>query len=210
VALFPDRTAAGRELGAELARRLAERDVVVLGLPRGGVPVAAEVARALDAPLDVFVVRKLGTPGHPELAMGAVASGGTRVLNEGVLRRLGVPATAVEREVERQTQELVRREQAYRGARPLPELRGRTALLVDDGLATGATVRAAVVAVRELAPAAVVVAVPVGAPEACAALAEVADDVVCLYAPAQFAAVGVHYADFTQTSDEQVQALLGS
>lgn len=205
---FRDRRAAGAALGAELAGRIDGGDVVVLGLPRGGVPVAAEVATALRAPLDVFVVRKLGAPGQPELAIGALASGGVRVLNHGLVEQLRVDAQTLSRVTEAESTELRRREQAYRGDRPPVELTGRTVVLVDDGLATGATVLAAVRAVRAGSPGRVVVAVPVGSPQACERVAEVADDVVCLHAPSSFGAVGAHYLDFRQTTDDQVRALL--
>lgn len=207
---FTDRTEAGWELGAATAERLAAADAVVLGLPRGGVPVAAGVAHALDAPLDVFVVRKLGAPGQPELAIGAIASGGVRVLNDRVLAALTVSAEQLEQVTCRERAELERRERAYRGDRPPVDVAGRTAVLVDDGLATGATVRAAVAAVRAQSPAAVVVAVPVGARDSCAAVAAVADGLVCLRMPEPFQAVGAHYGDFSQTSDEEVRQLLGS
>lgn len=207
MALFPDRTAAGAALGRTLQGRLT--DPVVLGLPRGGVPVAAEVARALSAPLDVFLVRKLGAPGQPELAMGAIASGGVRVLNPEVVQAFSVTPAQLEQVVSREQEELRRREAAYRGDRPPVELLRRTVVLVDDGLATGATVRAAVTAVRLHAPAAVVVAVPVGAADSCAVLAREADELVCLHTPEPFGAVGTHYADFRQTSDDEVRALLG-
>lgn len=207
-ALFADRAAAGRALGAVLRERRLGDAPLVLGLPRGGVPVAAEVAAALHAPLDVLVVRKLGTPGFPELAMGAIASGGIRVLNPSVLHHRGLRDADVERVAAKELLELERRERAFRGDRPRPVLTGRCVLLVDDGLATGATVRAAVEAVRTTAPARIVVAVPVGAPEAVALLEGAADEVVCLHAPAGFAAVGAHYDDFTQTTDAQVQQLL--
>ncbi len=183
-------------------------DVLVLALPRGGVPVAYEVARALGAPLDVFVVRKLGVPGHEELAMGAVATGGVRVLNEDVVRGLRIPdpvidaVTAVERE------ELERRERLYRGDRPSPDVRGRTVILVDDGLATGATMHAAIKALRQQQPARIVVAVPTAAPETCAALRREVDDVVCAITPEPFYSVGLWYEDFSQTSDEEVRELL--
>ena len=205
---FTDRAEAGRALGAALVGRWAGEVPVVLGLPRGGVPVAAEVAAALDAPLDVLVVRKLGTPGFPELAMGAIASGGIRVLNPSVLRLRAVDDAAIERVAAGELVELERREREFRGDRPRPELSRRTVVLVDDGLATGATVRAAVEAVRTTAPARVVVAVPVGAPDAVALLENVADEVVCLHAPPHFSAVGAHYRDFTQTTDDEVRALL--
>ena len=203
---FLDRPDAGRALAAAVAGRWD--DAVVLGLPRGGVPVAAEVAAALRAPLDVFVVRKLGLPAHPELAMGAIATGGVRVLNDAVLSRSGVPAHVVDEVAARELVELQRREGAYRGDRPPVDVRGRTAVLVDDGLATGATVHAAVLAVRAAGPARVVVAVPVGSPEACRRLSGVADEVVCPHAPEHFRAVGEHYRDFTQTTDDEVRAAL--
>ena len=205
--LFADRAEAGRALGQAVAGRFP--DAVVLGLPRGGVPVAAEVAASLRAPLDVFVVRKLGAPGQPELAIGAIGTGGVRVLNDSVLRRLGVTAQQLEQVAEREQAELERRERTYRGSRPPTELGGRTVVLVDDGLATGATMRAAVAAARLHGPAAVVVAVPVGAADSCAALRREADDVVCLHVPEPFHAVGAHYDDFGQTGDDEVRRLLG-
>ena len=183
-------------------------NVVVLALPRGGVPVGYEVARALAAPLDVFVVRKLGLPGHPEYAMGAIASGGVRVLNEEVLESFAVPHTAIDAVTSTEQLELERRERAYRDGRPPVTIAGRIVILVDDGLATGSTMRAAVLAVRRLRPARVVVAVPVGAWETCEALGEVADEVVCPFIPEPFRAVGLWYADFCQTTDEEVRRLL--
>lgn len=202
-----------REAGVVLAERLGEfagRDVVVLGLPRGGIPVAYEVARALHAPLDVFIVRKLGLPGHPELAMGAIASGGVRVLNDDVVRQLRVPNAAIEAVARAEQREVERRERAYRSARPPYPIDGRVVVLVDDGLATGSTMRAAVLAVRRLIPAEVIVAVPVGARETCRALAEVADDVVCALMPEPFTAVGPWYDNFDQTTDEEVRGLLAA
>jgi predicted phosphoribosyltransferase len=205
---FRDRRAAGALL-AERVRHYKDReDVVVLGLPRGGVPVAYEVARALNAPLDVFVVRKLGVPGHRELAMGAIASGGVRVLNDEVVAMLSIPASAIEETAREERAELERRERAYRDGRSAAEVRGRVVLLIDDGLATGSTMKAAVQAVRARAPARIVVAVPVGAPQTCAELAAIADEVVCARQPERFAAVGQWYADFEQTSDAEVRALL--
>src|SRR5438128_1740318 len=174
--LFRDRTDAGRELADRLAAYADRPDVLVLALPRGGVPVGFEVAQALHAPLDVFLVRKLGLPGHEELAMGAIASGGVRVLNQDVLRTLHVPDALIEQAVAEERRELKRRERAYRGDRPAPQVRGRTVILVDDGLATGSTMRAAVAALRQQDPARVVVAVPVGAPETCAAFESEADE----------------------------------
>lgn len=201
-----------REAGVVLARHLshyaARDDVAVLALPRGGVPVAFEAARVLAAPLDVFVVRKLGVPGHEELAMGAVASGGTRVLNDDVLRWYSVAHDIIERVTATERAEIARRERAYRGERPGLELAGRTALLVDDGLATGSTMQAAVQAVRTCGPARIIVAVPVGSREACAALRRVADEVVCPLMPEPFSAVGLWYGDFSQTTDAEVRALL--
>jgi len=199
--------------GVALADRLldfAGRDVVVLGLPRGGIPVAYEVARALQAPLDVFVVRKLGLPGHPELAMGAIASGGVRVLNDGVVLQLRVPNAAIEAVTRTEQIELERRERAYRGERPSVPIEGRVVILVDDGLATGSTMRAAVLAVRRLIPAEIVVAAPVGARETCRGLAEVADEVVCAMMPEPFTAVGLWYDNFDQTTDDEVRRLLAA
>ena len=207
---FRDRADAGRRL-AGMLRDLAHRDdLLVLGLPRGGVPVAHEVARALGAPLDVFVVRKLGVPGREELAMGAIAGGNVRVLNTDVVRALQIPHEAIERATADEQRELERRERAYRGGRPPLAVRDRTAILVDDGLATGSTMRAAVIALREREPARVVVAVPVGAPEACLAMREVADECVCVHAPAAFRGVGLWYDDFAQTTDDEVRELLGA
>ncbi len=210
MALFQDRAHAGHEL-AEALRDLSGREgLVVLGLPRGGVPVAAEVARALDAPLDVLVVRKLGVPGHEELAMGAVASGGGLVLNDDVVAQLRVPRAAVTAVVERELAEVSRRERAYRGDGPPLDLRGAVALLVDDGVATGATVRAGVEAARAAGAAEVVVAVPVGAPDSLARIAEVADAVVCPHRPRSLRSVGEWYRDFSQTSDDEVREALAA
>jgi predicted phosphoribosyltransferase len=206
-ALFHDRRDAGRQLATELGEYAERHDLVVLALPRGGVPVGFEVARALGAPLDVFVVRKLGLPGHEEFAMGAIASGGVRVDNPDVAP-LALPQAAVDAVVARERAELARREALYRGDRAPLNLSGRTVILVDDGLATGASMRAAVAAVRMHAPARVIVAVPVAASETCAALRREADEVVCALTPAWFTAVGAWYADFTQTSDAEVHQLL--
>jgi len=200
-----------RHAGVELARHLADvkgQDVVVLALPRGGVPVAFEVARALDAPLDVFVVRKLGLPGHPEFAMGALASGGVRVLNDEVVRLYRIPEQAVEAIAQDEQTELERRERAYRSQRPALDVRGRTVVLIDDGLATGSTMKAAVEAVRALSPARIIVAVPVGSPDTCREFAGIADEIVCARRPEHFAAVGQWYDDFRQTTDEEVRELL--
>lgn len=206
---FQDRIDAGHELAMVLAPRYANHgDVIVLGLPRGGVPVAYEIAIVLDAPLDVFVVRKLGLPGHEEFGIGAIASGGVRVVDESVLRAYGVDAETLEEITERERRELERRERLYRDDRPFPSLRHRTVILVDDGLATGSTMRAAVAALRAEAPHAIVIAVPVGASETCRAMADAVDDLVCLMTPEPFYAVGLWYENFDQTSDEEVHELL--
>jgi putative phosphoribosyl transferase len=183
-------------------------DVVVLALPRGGVPVAYEVARALGAPLDVFTVRKLGVPGNPELAMGAIATGGVVVLDQRLIQLLGIDQSQVEQAVAAEMHELGRREATYRGSRGPPDLTGKTAILVDDGLATGSTMRAAVLAIRELNPARIVVAVPVAAEETCDAFRDVVDEIVCGVTPRPFHAVGLWYDDFSQTSDDEVRELL--
>ena len=205
---FRDRAEAGRLLAERLRQDAGRDDVVVLGLPRGGVPVAFEVARALGAPLVVFLVRKLGVPGHEELAFGAIATGGTRVLNEEVVDSLGIPLEWIEAIDAKERRELERRDRAYRGERPPPDLAGRTVILVDDGLATGSTMLAAVRAVREDDPARVVVAVPVADPDVCAALNAEADEAVCLQTPRPLHAVGAWYEDFSQTPDVEVRALL--
>jgi len=207
-ARFQDRRDAGRLLAADLADYATRPDVRVLALPRGGVPVAFEVARELDAPLDVFVVRKLGVPWHEEYAMGAIASGGVVLLNEEVVRAAGVSDADVARVLQAEREELERRERRYRGNRPPPDVAGNTVILVDDGLATGSTMLAAVAALRQEHPARIVVAVPVAAPETCDALRKVADEVVCSTTPEPFLAVGLWYADFSQTSDEEVHELL--
>jgi putative phosphoribosyl transferase len=206
--LFRDRTEAGQVLASRLMRYAGREDVLVLGLPRGGVPVAFEVARALHAPLDIFLVRKLGVPGHEELAMGAIASGGVRVVNEEVVRALGISDEEINQVAAAEQQELKRRENAYRRGRPAADLRGKTIILVDDGLATGSTMRAAVAAVRQQQPARVVVAVPVGSRETCEEFQTVADEIVCARTPEPFYAVGLWYRDFSQTTDEEVRDLL--
>jgi len=213
--IFQDRREAGEELGSALKSRLftggetpADSDILVLGLPRGGVPVAYEVARALDAELDVFLVRKLGVPGHEELAMGAIASGGVRILNEEVVWTLRVSEDEIEYVAQREQAELERRERLYRGDLPPPAVSGRTVILVDDGLATGSTMRAALTALRRKDPAREIVAVPVGAWETCAEFRNEADDVVCARVPDPFYAVGLWYRDFSQTTDEEVRELL--
>jgi predicted phosphoribosyltransferase len=205
---FADRRAAGRALAGALARHAGYRDAIVLALPRGGVPVGYELASSLDAPLDVFVVRKLGVPGHEELAFGALASGDARVLNHEIVRELGLTDEAIRHVTEVESQELRRRERLYRQGRGPLDVRDRTAILVDDGLATGSTMRAAVAAVRALGAAHIVVAVPTGSPDVCQALRAEADEVICLTTPEPFHAVGLWYRDFTPTSDEEVQRLL--
>jgi predicted phosphoribosyltransferase len=206
--MFPDRAEAGRVLGLKLSKFAGAADVIVLGLPRGGVPVAYEVARALRVPLDVFIVRKLGVPCFEELAVGAIASGGVRVLNEEVANALPNADTIIEAVTERESAELERREHEYRDGRPAPELQNKTVILIDDGLATGATMRAAVKALRQRGAAKIVVAVPVGPPDTCKEFGDVADEVVCASAPEFFQAVGQYYEDFSQTSDEEVRDLL--
>jgi predicted phosphoribosyltransferase len=207
---FRDRRDAGRALAARLSGYTGRPDVVVLALPRGGVPVGYEVAQALGVLLDVFLVRKLGAPGAPELAMGAVATGGGRVLNEDIVAYLGIPRQMIEAVEREERHELERRAQLYRGDRPFPDVHGRTVILVDDGLATGASMRVAIAAVRALGPARVVVAVPIAAPEVCAAFERVADEVVCAHTPPFFQAVGQWYDNFDQTEDDEVRALLAS
>jgi putative phosphoribosyl transferase len=205
---FRNRTEAGRVLAQELRVYANRDDVIVLALPRGGVPVAFDVAHALHAPLDVFVVRKLGVPGHEELAMGAIASGRVLVVEPSVVEDLAIPMEVVLDVAAREEQERLRREREYRGDRPAPDVRGRTVILVDDGLATGSTMRAAVAALRKLEPAKIVVAVPVAVRSTCEELAEEVDEVVCARTPAPFYAVGEWYADFSQTTDEEVRDLL--
>ena len=206
---FEDRAEAGRVLAAALQAYRGRRDVIVLALPRGGVPVGFEVARSLGAPLDVFVVRKLGVPGYAELAMGAIASGGIRVLNEDVVAALGPKAQeAIELVANAELAELHSREKRYRGERPPPDLRGRCVIIVDDGLATGATMRAAVRAIRQRKPSAIVVAVPVAAESSCLEMREEADVVICAMTPDPFYGVGQFYRRFPQTSDDEVRELL--
>ena len=209
-ARFADRHEAGRRLAEHLGRYAGRDDVVVLGLPRGGVPVAYEVARALGAPLDVFLVRKLGVPGHEELAMGAIASGGVRVLNDDVLAATRVTDKAVEAVAARELERLQDQERAYRGDRPPLDVRGRVAILVDDGLATGASMRAAVEALRDRGAGSIVVAVPTAPTETCEALREEVDDVVCAQTPDPFMAVGLWYRDFAPVSDAEVAELLSA
>jgi predicted phosphoribosyltransferase len=205
---FQDRAEAGRKLAEKLTAYAGRSDVLVLGLPRGGVPVAYEVAIALHAPLDVFLVRKLGVLGQAELAMGAIATGGVRILNETVIQALGIPEEVIEEVTTGERRELVRRERLYRGERPPPALQGRTIILVDDGLATGATMRAAIAAARKQQPAHIIVAVPVAAPSTYEEFQAEADEIVCVFTPEPFHAVGLWYEAFGQTSDEEIQELL--
>ena len=205
---FANRREAGVELATKLSRYAGRNDVVVLALPRGGVPVAFEVAEALDAEFDIFLVRKLGMPGHREYAMGAIASGGVRVLSQDVIRAYGIPSHVIESIAREEQAELERRERAYREGAALVNLRGRIVILVDDGLATGSTMRAAVQAVRQHEPSRVIVAVPVGAPSTCEEFAVIADEAVCARTPEPFSAVGQCYLDFSETTDDEVRTLL--
>lgn len=206
--IYRDRSEAGKELATKLSTYKDRDDVLVLALPRGGVPVAFEVAQALDAPLDVFLVRKLGVPGHEELAMGAIATGGVRVLNEEVVDYLKIPDRVIDSIAATELKELKRREVAYRGNRPEPEVKGKTVILIDDGLATGSTIRAAAQALRQQQPARIVVAVPVSAPETCDEYRIGVDEIICAATPEPFWGVGLWYHDFSQTTDEEVRDLL--
>ena len=206
--IYRNRSEAGKHLAAQLAKYANREDVLVLALPRGGVPVAFEVAKALGAPLDIFLVRKLGVPGHEELAMGAIATGGVRVLNPDVVDYLGIPASVIDTVAADELRELERRERAYRGDRPEPDVRGKTVILVDDGLATGSTMRAAAAALRQRAPARIVVAVPVSAPQTCDEYRMGVDEIICANTPEPFYGVGLWYEDFSQTTDEEVRELL--
>lgn len=208
MALFQNRRDAGQQLARRLTRYAGRSDVLVLALPRGGLPVAAEVAAALHAPLDVFLVRKLGVPSHPELAMGAIAEGGVRVLSHALIRDLEIPHAMVEQVSVRERLELERRGRTLRGTRPAPRIEGRTIILIDDGLATGSTMEAAVVALREQKPARIVIAVPVGARETCVRLSQLADELVAVDMPEPFQAVGLWYDDFMQTTDEEAVGIL--
>ena len=205
---FRDRTDAGKYLAAQLESYKDRDDVLLLALPRGGVPVAFEVARGLRAPLDIFLVRKLGVPGHEELAMGAIATGGMRVLNNDVVEYLQIPNEVIEAVANREIEELKRRERAYRGDRPEPDVQDKTVILVDDGLATGSTMRAAAAALRQQKPAKIVVAVPVSAPQTCNEYRMGVDEIICAATPEPFYGVGQWYLDFSQTTDEEVRDLL--
>jgi putative phosphoribosyl transferase len=207
-ARFRDRTEAGKQLATRLKAYTNQTDVLVLGLPRGGVPVAYEVARALNLPLDICLVRKLGVPGHSELAMGAIAAGGVRILNYDIIRGLGISDKMLERVAARELRELQRRDRVYRGDRPQPEIRDRTVILVDDGLATGATIRAAIAVLRSQQPKKIIVAVPVAPISAYQELETEVDEVVCLATPEPFYAIGLWYDNFSQTTDDQVRNLL--
>ncbi|MFZ1545996.1 MAG: phosphoribosyltransferase [Candidatus Nitrotoga sp.] len=206
--LFQDRTEAGRVLANRLAPYANYPDAVVLALPRGGVPVAFEIAEALNLPLDILVVRKLGLPGHEEFAMGAIASGGARILNQDLIRQLSLSDEIIEHVIAREQRELERRERAYRGQRPELDVRDHTVIIVDDGLATGSSMRAAIAALRQKRPTKLIVAVPVGAHTACSELKALADEVICLETPENFSAVGLWYRDFLQVTDEEVKNLL--
>jgi predicted phosphoribosyltransferase len=206
--IFRDRVEAGRRLAAQLTDYANRPDVLVLALPRGGVPVAFEVAEALRAPLDIFLVRKLGVPGHEELAMGAIATGGVRVINEDTVRHLQIPGEVIDAVAMDEQRELERRERAYRNDRPAPDVCGKTVVLVDDGLATGSTMRAAAAALRKQEPARIVVAVPVSAVQTCDEYRMGADEIVCAVTPEPFQAVGLWYEDFSQITDDEVRDLL--
>jgi putative phosphoribosyl transferase len=208
--IFRNRQDAGAQLAALLSRYACDPNVVVLGLPRGGVPVAYQVARKLEVPLDVFMVRKLGVPGQKELAMGAIASGGVRVLNPDVVAAGRIGAVEIAQIADREQNELDRQQRTYRGDLPFPALAGRAVIVVDDGLATGSTMRAAVQALRQMQPARIVIAAPVAASETCRSLTQEADEIVCVSTPEPFHAVSTWYQDFSQTTDEEVRALLGS
>lgn len=206
--MYRDRREAGWKLAKALSSYAGQPNVVVLGLPRGGIPVAYEVAKALGAPLDVFVVRKLGVPGYPELAMGAIASGGARIINDDVVASLDIADEAIERVALREEEEIAKQEEIYRGARPRMSLTGKAIILVDDGLATGATMRAAVSALRENRPKKIVVAVPTAPAEVCAAFDDIVDETICLTTPRFFMGVGDVYRDFSQTTNQEVREML--
>ena len=208
IKIYRDRYEAGRELATKLTAYAHRQDVLVLALPRGGVPVGYEVAKALQAPLDVFVVRKLGVPGHEELAMGAIATGGIGVIDEEVVHMLHIPKEVIDAVAAKEQRELERREHLYRDGRPPPDVRDYTVILIDDGLATGATMRAAIKALQQQHPARIVVAVPVAAPQTCEELSTQVDEIICAKTPEPFYGVGYWYEDFSQTTDEEVHALL--
>jgi putative phosphoribosyl transferase len=205
---FRDRPQAGQLLSKKLAGYANREDVIVLALPRGGVPVAREIARSLRTPLDVFLVRKLGVPGQEELAMGAIASGGVRILNQDIVQTMGIPAHVIDSVTATEVQELARRERLYRGDRPAPDVMSRTVILVDDGLATGATMRAAVAALRRMKPRRIVIAVPIAAVPTRQEFAREVNDIVCLHTPDPFFSVGFWYDDFSQTTDEDIREML--
>jgi predicted phosphoribosyltransferase len=206
--IFRDRVDAGQKLAEKLTEYAGRDDVLILALPRGGVPVALEVAQKLNAPLDVFLVRKLGVPGHEELAMGAIASGGVRVLNERTINYLNIPEEVIDRVAAKEQRELERREKTYRDDLPAPDVKGKTVILIDDGLATGSTMRAAVIALKQMNPTKIVVAVPVASDETCREFQQEVDAVVCAITPEPFYGVGLWYDDFSQTTDEEVRELL--
>lgn len=206
--IYLDRREAGAVLAESLKAFKNQKDTIILGLPRGGVPVAYEVAQTLRTPLDVFIVRKLGVPGQPELAMGAIASGNTVIFNEDIIHHLGISKTAIDRIIQAEKIELARREQSYRGKKPFPDLTRKTVILIDDGIATGATMRAAVKALRQMHPTKIVIAVPVAEKSTCKKMSEIADEVICPQQPDDFYAVGAWYENFSQTTDEEVRELL--
>jgi putative phosphoribosyl transferase len=208
MSLFKDRSDAGKQLAEKLSEYKNKKDVLVLGLPRGGVPVAYEIAKHLNVPLDVFIVRKLGVPGHEELAMGAIATGDIKVMNEDVVRYLNIPEDLIDTEVARERLELQRRLELYRGSREFPYLENKTIILVDDGLATGATMKAAVSAINEQKANKLIVAVPIASEETCDEMGDRVDDIICLYTPEYFGGVGAWYDDFSQTSDNEVKGIL--